>query len=65
MNNDTVKSTLRLISTYVGFFSVKSTGKSHKDSSPVNKADWGVVPQFPIPGNLELVYTCGHLHCHE
>ena len=45
-----------------GCFSVKETGKDHRASSLVNKIDGGAVPQFPSPGNLEQVYTCGHMH---
>ena len=46
-------------------FSVKQTGKSHRDSSLVNKVDLGAVQQFQFPENPEPDYTCVHLHCHE
>ena len=36
-------------------FSVKSTGKYHRDSCPVIKVDWGAVRQLPFPGNPEPV----------
>ena len=43
---------------------MKITGKSHKDSSLVNKVDWRAVPQFPFRRYPEPVYICGHLHCY-
>ena len=33
------------------FISVKSTGKTHRESILVNMVDWGAVPQFLFRGN--------------
>ena len=59
LKNGIAMSSLGLTSTSgdIVFFSVKQAGKCHRDSSLVNKTDYGAVPQLPFPGNPEQV-TC-------
>ena len=65
MNNGTAKNSFRLKTTSGEIVFQSSKQESHRDSSMVNKADWGAVPQFLFPRNPGPDYTCGHLHCHE